>query len=130
MYLLDTDIIIYSLKGESKVVSNFNLYKQAPKALSVITYGELIYGAKRSKNKISNLAKNTLKEMFPIINISPAIMEIFGEIKASLFSKGNVLDDFDMLIASTALSFGYTLVTNNEKHFSKINELKIANWNK
>ncbi len=57
MYLLDTDIIIYSLKGESKVVSNFNLYKQAPKALSVITYGELIYGAKRSKNKISNLAK-------------------------------------------------------------------------
>ncbi len=57
-------------------------------------------------------------------------MEIFGEIKASLFSKGNVLDDFDMLIASTALSFGYTLVTNNEKHFSKINELKIANWNK
>ena len=130
-YLIDTDIIIYSLKKHESVNENLKLYKDAPKSLSVITYGELIYGAKKSKNIEKNLATtHRVSELFPIINISPAIMETFGEIKASLEKKGQIIDDMDLLIASTALTHNLILVTNNEKHFQRIEGLEIENWAK
>ena len=131
MYLLDTDTIIYSFKGIDSVVEQFRLHADAPKALSVISYGELIYGAQKSIQVNSNLAKvNRLREIFPIIDISPAIMDCFGLIKAQLSKQGLTVDDFDLLIGATALTHGYTLVTNNEKHFSKIPDLDFVNWNR
>ncbi|MEI6056525.1 MAG: type II toxin-antitoxin system VapC family toxin [Lentisphaerota bacterium] len=121
MYLLDTDIIIYSLKGDRNVIENLLAFREQPKTISVITYGELIFGAQKSKHKISNLAKiHNLKETFPIIDITPSIMDTFGALKADLQKSGNTIDDFDLLIASTSITHGYTLVTNNEQHFKRI----------
>ena len=121
MYLLDTDIIIYSLKGDRNVIENLLAFREQPKTISVITYGELIFGAQKSKQKISNLAKiHNLKETFPIIDITPSIMDTFGALKADLQKSGNTIDDFDLLIASTSITHGYTLVTNNEQHFKRI----------
>lgn len=129
MFLLDTDILIYSLKGYPKVIENFKLHADAPKSISVISYGELIYGANKSVQIASNLAKvHRLQEIFPIIDASKAILECFGTLKAQLSRKGVTVADFDLLIGSTAITLGYTVVTNNEKHFSKIPDLKIANW--
>lgn len=128
-YLIDTDIIIYSLKHNKAVIEKFQLYNAAPKSLSVITYGELIYGARKSKSFEKNLAKvHRLIEILPVINISPSIMDTFGELKASLEKRGMILDDMDLLIASTALTHNLVLVTNNEKHFRRINGLEIENW--
>ncbi len=131
MFLLDTDIIIYSFKGMKTVVEQFRQHADVPKALSVISYGELIYGAHKSQQVNNNLAKvNRLREIFPIIDVSPAIMDCFGAIKAQLSKQGLTVDDFDLLIGATALTHGYTLVTNNEKHFAKIPDLDFVNWNK
>jgi tRNA(fMet)-specific endonuclease VapC len=47
-------------------------------------------------------------------------METFAEIKADLQTQGNIIDDMDLLIAATALTMNYTLVTNNERYFSRI----------
>ena len=128
-YLIDTDIIIYSLKNHNQVVQNFRNFTDAPKAISVITYGELVYGARKSSNIEKNLAKvYRLAELFPIIDISPAIMEIFGELKASLEKSGKTIDDMDLLIASTAIVNNLILVTNNEKHFQRITGLEMVNW--
>ena len=55
-------------------------------------------------------------------------MEIFGEIKSDLEKKDNRIEDMDILIAATALSYNLTLVTNNIKHFSNIDDLHIENW--
>lgn len=131
MFLLDTDIIIYSLKGLPKVVENIQLHADAPKAFSAISYGELVYGAYKSHHVSSNLAKvHRLRDIFPIIEPSSSILECFGSIKAFLSKKGVTVDDFDLLIGSTAITCGYVLVTNNEKHFKKIPDLKIVNWAK
>jgi len=54
--------------------------------------------------------------------------EIFGRLKADLEGKGSPLDDFDLIIATSALSHNLTLVTNNEKHFKRIEGLKLTNW--
>ena len=131
MFLLDTDILIYSLKGVPEVVENLRAHAKDPKALSVITYGELIYGAQKSEHVHENLAKvHRIKEIFPVIELTCLIMDTFGSLKAELNRKGSVVDDFDLIIGATALTMGYCIVTNNESHFRKIPEVKYTNWSK
>jgi len=130
-YLIDTDIIIYSIKGNEVVHKNFLKYQNYPKSISIVTYGELLFGAKKSQNIDKNLAVvYRIKELFPVIGIDKPIIETFSGIKLSLRKEGTPIDDMDLLIASTALTMNLTVVTNNEKHFKKIKGLKIENWSK
>ncbi|MBP9889621.1 MAG: type II toxin-antitoxin system VapC family toxin [Leptospiraceae bacterium] len=130
-YLIDTDIIIYSIKGNEVVHKNFLKYQNYPKSISIVTYGELLFGAKKSQNVDKNLAVvYRIKELFPVIGIDKPIIETFSGIKLSLRKEGNPIDDMDLLIASTALTLNLTVVTNNEKHFKKIKGLKLENWSK
>jgi len=130
-YLIDTDIIIYSLKGNETVNKNLLLNKNIPKSISVITYGELVYGARKSQHVEKNVATvKRVSELFPVIELNKEIIEIFGEIKAKLEILGTRIEDMDLLIGSTALYLNQILVTNNEAHFCKIPDLKIENWTK
>jgi tRNA(fMet)-specific endonuclease VapC len=129
MYLLDTDTIIYSLKGVPAVVENMQAHAADPKAISVITYGELVYGAEKSQQTEKNLARvHRLREIFPVIEISCSIMDSFGSLKADLSRKGEMVDDFDLIIAATAITMGYSVVSNNEKHFAKLPDVSLENW--
>ncbi len=127
--MIDTNIIIYSIKSDRTVQKNFIINENITKSISVITYGELLFGAKKSLNIEKNLAVvYRIKELFPIIDIDKAIIETFSDLKTKSQKTGIIIDDFDLLIASTALTMNLTLVTNNEKHFKKINGLRIENW--
>ena len=128
-YLIDTDIIIYSLKNDEHVKQKFRENLNIPKSISVITYGELVYGAKKSRHIEKNLAVTyRIAELFPVIDIDRSIMDVFGDIKSNLERKGNIIEDMDILIAATSLSHNLILVTNNVKHFEKIKDLRIENW--
>jgi tRNA(fMet)-specific endonuclease VapC len=130
-YLIDTDIIIYSVKGNSIVQRRFLQNEHIPKAISVVTYGELLLGAKKSKSVGKNLAVvYRIKELFPIVAIDNAVIETFSDIKVAMQKAGSPVDDMDLLIAATALTMNYTLVTSNEKHFRRIKGLRIENWSK
>ena len=129
MYLLDTDTLIYFLKCNESVVKNFKDHTNMPKAISVITYGELVYGAEKSESVSQNIAKvHQLAEIYPIIDVTRSVTDSFGEIKAYLSNSGITVDDFDLLIGCTALTLNYTIVTNNTKHYQKIPGLQVANW--
>ena len=129
MYLLDTDTIIYNLKGELKVHENLLLHVNDLLQISIITLMELYYGAYKSQHVDANLAKiKTLEQSLDILITGQETAEIFGKLKSKLESSGNRLDDFDLIIASTALSHNLVLVTNNEKHFQRIEGLKLENW--
>jgi tRNA(fMet)-specific endonuclease VapC len=129
MFLLDTDTIIYAIKGDPHVTSRLEEQVSQPKALSVITYGELFYGAMKSAAPQANLAKvRRIIELFPVIDVSRAVLETFGSLKAELQKRGKAPDDFDLVIASTALVHSYALVTNNERHFRSIPGLRLENW--
>ena len=129
MYLLDTDTLIYFLKGEKSVVANFKAHTNTPKAISVITYGELVYGARKSERVTENLAKiHRLAELYPLIDTTRAVVDSFGEIKATLTSAGTTVDDFDLLIGCTAITLNYVVVTNNTRHYAMIPGLKVENW--
>ena len=129
MFLLDTDTLIYALNGKATVLQSLRENRTEPIAVSVVSYGELVFGAYRSARQEANLAKvHRLAEIYPIIEVTSTVMDTFGQIKASLFDKGQVVDDFDLLIGATALTMNYTVVTNNRKHFQKVPGLHIENW--
>lgn len=128
-FLIDTDIIIYSLKGNAQINNWMYENQNIPKFISVITFGELTYGARKSQHPEKNIATTIrISELFPIIDINKGIIEIFGEIKAKLEKNGNRIDDMDLLIASTAIYMNMSLVTNNKNHFSRIPDLVLEKW--
>ncbi len=129
MYLLDTDIILYNIKGDDIVKENLLLHYNDPIKISSVTLMELYYGAYKSKKIVSNLAKiKVLEATMDIIPIGQEIVEVFGILKSKLEKAGRPLDDFDLILAPTALSYNLTIVTNNEKYFKRVKELKIENW--
>ena len=129
MYLLDTDTIIYSLKGHEVVKENLMRHFHDSMKISVVTLMELYYGAYKSRKVESNLAKiKKLESSLEVVPLGSEVVELFGMSKAKLEKKGTPLDDFDLIIAASALVHNLTLVTNNLKHFRKIVGLKIENW--
>lgn len=127
-FLLDTNIIIYSRKNNEFVNQWLRLNRNCDMFISIITYAELLFGAHKSKNKLKNLEiVEKIGQLFNVINIDIFIIQKFAKIKADLSSKGIVVDDFDLLIASSALCNDLVLATNNLKHFENIPDLKIIN---
>jgi len=129
VYLIDTDIIIYSLKGNPVVMENLRNHRGDPMAISVITYGEMVYGARKSRQVERNLAAaRRVAEIYPLLPITQSVVETFASIRSDLQLAGLPLDDMDLLIAATSMSHNLTLVTNNEKHFSRVPGLSLVNW--
>jgi len=128
-YLIDTNILIFSLKNMGNVNANFKKYQQEPMSISVVSYGELVFGAQKSQQIQKNLQTvETIKNIFPIENIDSDVMDVFGELKAQLQKKGKSVDDMDLLIGSTAIANDMTLVTHNTKHFENMPGIKLEDW--
>ena len=128
-YLIDTDIIIFALRGDKTVLAKFEENKNIPISISLITYAELVFDAKRSGNEQKNMLKvNRIREIYPVEELNIGIMELFADIKANIYSKAIRIEDMDLFIAATAIYNDLTLVTNNTKHFKNIPLLKLENW--
>ncbi len=127
--IIDSDILIYFLKGEKRVVQE--LLKIAPNELYTtrINYTELLYGAYNSSKVEENLNRfrNFLGE-FTILEFDEKSSEIFSKTKAKLKKDGNIIADMDLMIASIAIANNHELVTNNQKHFKRIPQLKLIDW--
>ena len=129
MYLLDTDTIIYNLKGHALVKANLEKHANDPIRITSITLMELYYGAYKSKKVAANVAKvRMIEKALDIVTPGPETTEIFGMLKAQLEHKGQQLADLDLIIAACALAHNLTLVTNNAQHFSRIPGLSLENW--
>jgi tRNA(fMet)-specific endonuclease VapC len=129
MHLLDTDTLVFLLRGKEAVVQRFAANLQHPRAMSVISFGELLCGALKSARPVENSAKvRHLASLMPVVDVSLPVVETYSALKADLDKQGNKIDEFDLLIAATALNLSYALVTNNERHFRNIPGLKIENW--
>jgi len=117
------------LKGHEVVNKNLRSHLNDPINISVVTLMELYYGAYKSQKVESNLAKiKTLENSIEVIPVGKEAVEIFGIYKAKLERSGTPLDDFDLILASCAMTNNLVLVTNNTKHFKRIEGLKVTDW--
>jgi tRNA(fMet)-specific endonuclease VapC len=129
-YLLDTNICIFYLRGKFEINKKIEEVEIQNCYISEITIAELIYGAKNSANYQKHIKEiDKIKQLFEVIPIKE-VFEYFAEEKVRLKKKGIMIPDFDLLIGTTSLSRNLKMVTNNEKHLTRIKGIKIENWTK
>jgi tRNA(fMet)-specific endonuclease VapC len=129
-YLLDTSICIFiRQKRPEEVLHRFRKLRPGEAVLSVITYGELLYGAAKSQHRSAALTRlRELVNLMPATALPESAAEAYGTIRAELESTGEMIGNNDLWIAAHALAAGLTLVTNNEKEFRRVRGLKMQNW--
>jgi len=129
-YLLDTNICIYFLKGRYGLVNKIERLGFENFFISEITVAELKYGVEKSTNPEKNRPViNELIDSFKQLPIYGAL-DVYAKEKARLKKIGNIVDDLDLFIGATAIENNMVLVTNNEKHFDRLQNIKIENWTK
>ncbi len=128
-YLLDTNICVYWLKGDESIEKRACEIDLKAISVSFITISELYYGSYKSRKINENIAAiEKLEGKLEIIDSNEEICKNFGELKAELEKEGKIIDDADLFIAACALTNNLILITNNEKHFGRIESLKLENW--
>ncbi len=129
-FMLDTNTCIYIIKRKPPdVIERFNQTEISQIGISSITLSELFYGvSKSSKPKQNQIALMQFVAPLEILPYSDEAAQYYGDLRAHLEKQGTPIGSLDMLIAAHALSIACTLVTNNEKEFIRIPNLKIDNW--
>ena len=129
-FMLDTNICIYIIKRKpSNVIERFIQTEISQIGISSITLSELSYGvSKSSKPEQNQLALAQFIAPLEIMPYGDEAAQYYGDLRTHLEKQGTPIGSLDMLIAAHALSIGCTLVTNNEKEFIRIPNLKIDNW--
>jgi tRNA(fMet)-specific endonuclease VapC len=129
-YLLDTNICIYIRRERPKsVLERFQVLAPGATAISVVTYGELIYGVRKSSDpEKGTLVLQELIALIPVLPIAVNVAETYGTIRKALAVRGELIGNNDLWIAAHAKSLGLTLVTNNESEFQRMEGLIIENW--
>lgn len=129
-YLLDTNICIYIAKNNpAEVRERFARHSASALAISVITQGELLYGAEKSQARERALA--VLERFTSLISIEPLAEDVaahYGDIRAKLQARGEIIGNNDLWIAAHARAKGWVLVTNNEREFLRVPGLEVENW--
>lgn len=131
LHMLDTDIASYLIKGKAKKVE-MRLAALVPSdvCLSVMTRAELLYGLKRLPSE--RRLQLAVRQFIKIVRVLPWDSEAadwYAQIRHQLTTVGKPIGEFDMMIAAHALSAGAVLVSNNSKHYARIDApLILENW--
>lgn len=128
--LLDMDTLSLLMRGDEKVITRAKEYLQIHPAFSfsIITRYEILRGlkAKTAAKQLDAFAKFCAANQ--ILQITDEAIVKASDIYADLYKSGSLIGDADILIAATAIVEDCLLVTNNERHFSRIADLQIENW--
>ena len=129
-YLLDTNICIYLRQNRPpEVTERFRHMQHGQAVVSVITYGELLYGAERSQQRTRALESVTrLVSLLPVLPMPWEAAATYSQIRAALEMQGQLIGGNDLWIAAHAKAAGLILVSNNEREFKRISGLKLQNW--
>jgi len=130
IFMIDTDTCIYTIKRKPvSVLHKLENCQPGSVVMSVITFAELVNGAKKSRFVEDNLRRLTaLRELIDILPFDTDAAMAYGDIRSDLEKRGLIIGANDLFIAAHALSLKVTLVTNNQREFNRVNGLKIENW--
>lgn len=130
MFLLDTNICSYLMKrSHPALIHRVRAFGPGELKVSTVTVYELAYGAQRSDRpeQVSEVIRAFLRNVEVLPFDEPAARHA-GAIRADLAARGQPIGAYDLLIAGHARSTGATLVTNNEREFSRVGSIEIENW--
>jgi tRNA(fMet)-specific endonuclease VapC len=128
-YLLDTNAVSDLVRNpQGKIATHIADLGEGSVCTSIIVAAELRYGAakKGSERLLAQLV--TVLGALEILPFETPADIAYGEIRARLEAAGKPIGGNDMLIASQAISLGLTIVTDNEREFSRVEALRFENW--
>ena len=126
-YLLDTNICIFFLQGKYGVKEKIQEAGRKNCYISEITIAELLYGAAYSNSEKYRHDVEILLESLTVVPIYDSL-PTYATTKAYLRREGQMIEEFDMLIGSSAVHHGYVMVTENVDHFKRIPGIEIECW--
>ena len=125
-YLVDTDWAIHYLNGQTAITARLQTLEPNGLALSIISLAELYEGVLYSTKPAEN--EQALKDFLAgvqLVGVDEATARRFGQERGRLRAAGQLIGDADLLIGATALTQGLTLLTNNRRHFERLEGLII-----
>lgn len=129
-YLLDTNVVSELIKNPRSVVAERMLSSglEIYCCTSIIVACELRYGAaKKQSPKLSFNVEQVLNSL-PILPLEESVDKVYAETRVNLERRGLPIGQHDLLIAAHALSLGLTVVTANEREFTRVENLTVENW--
>ncbi len=131
LHMLDTDTASYLVKGRSPTVeAKLSAVSPWMVCVSVMTRAELLYGLKRlpAEHRL-HLAVRQFLRVVRVLPWDAEAADWYADIRHQLVGRGQPIGELDMMIAAHALSVGAVLVTNNSRHFARIDApLLLVNW--
>lgn len=130
MYLLDTNIISYWMRGNLQLIQKIKSCSPAELSLSTITLAEIYYGIEKSplKKKERRTKIGQIKSQLEIYPFNEAAAVQYGVIRTSLEQQGQPISERDLQIAAIASANMLCIVTHNTKEFSRIVKLRVEDW--
>lgn len=131
-FLVDTGWIIKFLRGHKQTVGVMSRLFDEGIAISIISFSEVYEGIYRFENGKREELEKDFKNFLTgikILNIDENIARIFAKQRSKLRKENKLIDNFDLLIGSTAIYYNLELLTNNIKHFERIDNLKHRDLN-
>jgi len=126
VYLIDTDWVVHHLNGHTVIIQRLQALQPEGLGLSVVALAELYEGVYYSRDPVESEAKlNDFLESVSIVGMDESTAKIFGRERGRLRAEGMLIGDMDLLIAATALRYNLTLLTNNRRHFDRIEGLQM-----
>jgi tRNA(fMet)-specific endonuclease VapC len=129
--MLDTDIASYIIKKRSpEIESRLSRIPPSEVCISVVTRAELLYGLKRlTPSHRLHLAVRQFLRLVRSLPWDVEAADYYSDIRHQLTSEGQPIGELDMMIAAHSISVGATLVTNNTRHYSRMEApLTLVNW--
>lgn len=129
-YMLDTNICIFLKNNRHPAVATrFAALRPGDVVMSVVTWGELVLGAEKSRERDQNLVKlDKLRSLIPVLGLSESVGNSYGAIRGALEKSGKPIGPNDLWIAAHAQTLGIPLVTNNTGEFSRVAGLALEDW--
>ncbi len=128
-YMLDTNIVIFTMKNKPQAVREAFTTHYGQMCISSVTYMELVYGAERSSKPEHNLRNlEGFAARMDILPYEDSAAIHTGQIRAELASRGTPIGPYDQMIAGHARSQGLIVVTNNSKEFERVAGLRVEDW--
>jgi len=132
IYALDTNIITYILKNDIEVVMQYRKETREGNGFIIppIVFYEVQRGLLAREIQTKLQAFKSFCKKIPVGDISLPVLLKAAKIYALLHQQGNLIEDSDIFIAAYCIINDFTLVTNNTRHFERIDGLKLVNWKK
>lgn len=128
-YLLDTNIVSDLVRHpQGQVAQRIRKVGEAQVCTSIIVAAELRYGAAKKRSPRLSAQLEAVLGALEVLPFETAADAVYGLLRTELEQTGKPIGANDLLIAAQAIALGYTIVTDNEREFSRVKNLQRENW--